>query len=243
VNERRSPLTLDRRGALRILSGAAAAAFLRCGGGGGSSVGESSSVEASSLSCVVTPEETIGPYFVDERLNRSDLTGGTTRRGVVDGLPLGLATSVYEVRGGACSPLSGVQVDVWHADALGVYSDEAGLGTRGQTFLRGYQVTDEEGAVTFRSIYPGWYSGRTVHVHVLVRVFDASGSTALQLATEMYFDDATTDGVLAAAPYDSRGRRDRTNATDSLYRGSLEAALARSGEGYDTTFRIGLETA
>jgi len=234
---------LDRRGALRILSGAAAASFLRCGGGGGSSVSESASVEASSLSCAATPEETIGPYFVDERLNRPDLAGGTTRRGVVDGLPLGLAISVYEVRGAACAPLSGAQVDVWHADALGVYSDEAGLGTRGQTFLRGYQVTDEEGAVRFRSIYPGWYSGRTVHVHVLVRVFDGSGSTALQLATQMYFDDATTDEVLAAAPYESRGRRDRTNSTDALYRSSLEAALARSGEGYDATFRIGLETA
>ena len=120
-----------------MMSGAAAAVFLRCGGGGGSSVGESSSsVAVSSLSCVATPEETIGPYFVDERLNRSDLTSGTTRRGVVDGVPLGLELAVYEVSGGACAPLSGAQVDVWHADALGTYSDEAALGTRGQTYLR-----------------------------------------------------------------------------------------------------------
>jgi protocatechuate 3,4-dioxygenase beta subunit len=132
---------------------------------------------------------------------------------------------------------------VWHADALGTYSDEAALGTRGQTYLRGYQITDDEGAVTFRTIYPGWYSGRTVHIHVLIRVFDVSGNTALQLTTQMYCDDAITDAVLAGAPYDSRGRRDQTNSTDSLYRSSLEAALARSGDGYDATFRIGLETA
>jgi protocatechuate 3,4-dioxygenase beta subunit len=227
-----------------MMSGAAAAVFLRCGGGGGSSVGESSSsVAMSSLSCVATPEETIGPYFVDERLNRSDLTSGTTRRGVVDGVPLGLELAVYEVSGGACAPLSGAQVDVWHADALGTYSDEAALGTRGQTYLRGYQIADDAGTVTFRTIYPGWYSGRTVHVHVLVRAFDASGSTALQLATQMYFDDAITDAVLAIAPYDSRGSRDRTNSTDSLYRGRLQAALSRAGNGFDATFRIGLETA
>ena len=123
------------------------------------------------------------------------------------------------------------------------YSDEAALGTRGQTYLRGYQMTDDGGAVTFRTIYPGWYPGRTVHVHVLIRAFDASGNTALQLTTQMYFDDAITDAVLAGAPYDSRNRRDQTNATDSLYRSSLEAELARAGDGYEATFRIGLETA
>ncbi len=240
----RSLPTLDRRGALRLMSGAAAVAFLRCGGSTDSSVGESSSsIAASSLSCVATPEETIGPYFVDERLNRSDLTSGTTRRGVVDGVPLAFSLAVYEVSGGVYAPLSGAQVDVWHADALGTYSDEAALGTRGQTYLRGYQITDDDGAVTFRTIYPGWYSGRTVHVHVLVRVFDASENTAIELTTQMYFDDATTDAVLARAPYDGRGRRDRTNSTDSLYRSSLEAVLARFGDGYDATFRIGLETA
>jgi len=211
---------------------------------GGSSVAESSSsIEASSLSCVATPEETIGPYFVDDRLYRSDLTSRTTRHGVVDGVPFRLNLAVYEVSGGACAPLSRAPVDVWHADALGTYSDEAAVGTRGQTYLRGYQITDDEGAVTFRTIYLGWCSGRTVHIHVLIRLFDVSGNTALQLTTQMYFDDAITDAVLAGAPYDSRGRRDKTNSTDSLDRGSLEAALARSGDGYDATFRIGLETA
>ena len=95
----------------------------------------------------------------------------------------------------------------------------------------------------FRTIYPGWYSGRTVHVHVLVRVFDPSGNTALQLTTQMYFADAITDAGLARAPYDSRARRDQTNATDPLYRSSLEAALVPSGDDYDAAFRIGLETA
>jgi protocatechuate 3,4-dioxygenase beta subunit len=240
MRERSRSPRLDRREALRVMSGAAAAVFLGCGGAGGDT---SSSIEASSLSCVATPEETIGPYFVDERLNRSDLTSGTTRRAVVEGVPLGLAVRVYAVSGAACVPLSGAQVDVWHADALGAYSDEAALGTRGETFLRGYQITDDDGEVTFRTIYPGWYSSRTVHIHVLVRVFDDSGNTALQLTTQMYFDDAITDAVLAGAPYASRRARDRMNSTDSLYRGSLEAALTRSGPGYDAAFRIGLVTA
>jgi hypothetical protein len=95
------------------MSGAAAAALLRCGGSGGSSVSESSSsIAASSLSCVATAEETIGPYFVDERLDRSDLTSGTTRRGVVDGVSGGLNLAVYEVSGGSCAPLCDAQVDV-----------------------------------------------------------------------------------------------------------------------------------
>jgi protocatechuate 3,4-dioxygenase beta subunit len=132
---------------------------------------------------------------------------------------------------------------LWHADALGAYSDEAALGTRGQPFLRGYQLTDDDGVVRFRTIYPGWYSRRTVHIHVLVRVFDASGDTTLQLTTQMYFDEAITEVVLAGAPYDSRGRRDRTSATDPLYRSSPAAALVPSSDGYDASFRIGLETA
>jgi protocatechuate 3,4-dioxygenase beta subunit len=158
-------------------------------------------------------------------------------------VPLGLTIGVYAVRGAACVPLSGAQVDVWHADAVGAYSDEAALGTRGETFLRGYQITNDDGGVTFRTIYPGWYSGRTVHIHVLVRVFDSSGNTALQLTTQMYFDDTITDAVLASAPYDSRGARDRRNSTDPLYQGSLEAALTRSDSGYGAAFQIGLETA
>src|SRR5205807_2237691 len=87
--------------------------------------------------------ETEGPYFVDENLNRSDLTAGTSRASVVNGLPLALQLKVYQVSGSAVTPVSGAHVDIWHADALGVYSDEAVQSTYGETWLRGFQEPAE----------------------------------------------------------------------------------------------------
>lgn len=95
--------------------------------------------------CVVSPELTEGPYFVDERLKRSDIRSDPVDNSVKAGVPLHLTLRVWQVRSGGCSALPGAMVDIWHCDALGVYSDVAdpGFNTRGQTFLRGYQVTDE----------------------------------------------------------------------------------------------------
>src|SRR5262249_47377991 len=145
--------------------------------GTNTSTGSGSSTNTSSTtSVVVTPAETEGPYFVDENLNRSDLTSNTTDANVLNAVPLTLQLKVYRVNGSAITPLTGAHVDVWHADANGVYSDEQALNTAGQTFLRGYQVTDSSGAVQFTTIYPGWYRGRTVHIHFKVRTYAASGS-------------------------------------------------------------------
>ena len=109
-------------------------------------------------SCVLSPALTEGPYFVDERLNRSDLTTNTTDAGVLQALPLTLKINLVSTTSTACLPLSNVQVDVWHCDALGNYSDVQSQ--VGQTYLRGYQVSDAAGQVTFKTIYPGWYQGR-----------------------------------------------------------------------------------
>jgi protocatechuate 3,4-dioxygenase beta subunit len=111
-----------------------------------------------SASCVLTPAKTEGPYFVDERLERSDIRAGQA------GVPLTLKLIVLDQDGG-CAPVAGAQVDIWHANHSGQYSDEAANGTSGQTYLRGYQITDDQGAVTFTTIYPGWYRGRAVHIH------------------------------------------------------------------------------
>jgi len=163
---------LSRRSALALLGGAGASGV---------------------LACSASPAIEEGPFFVDERLNRSDLTAGATNAGVTRGAPLRLAFRVSTDRGGACVPLAGAHVDVWHADATGLYSDEAVLRTSGERFLRGYQVTGRDGAVAFRTVYPGWYPGRTPHVHLKVRTFTASGDVARSFTSQLYFDETVTD--------------------------------------------------
>ena len=117
--------------------------------------------------CVVSPEQTEGPYFVDEKLNRSDIRTDPADGSARPGVPLRLVLNVYSVANNSCTPLPGATVDIWHCDALGAYSDvrdNAGefADMRGKKFLRGYQVTDASGKVEFQTIYPGWYPGRSV---------------------------------------------------------------------------------
>jgi len=203
------------------------------------------------LSCVVTPEETEGPYFVDERLNRSDLTTDTTDSNVLDALPLRLQFGVYSVNGNTCTPVAGAQVDVWHADAGGVYSDVQAQNTIGQTYLRGYQLTDGNGAAEFTTVYPGWYPGRTVHIHFKIRTFSPGGTVTFEFTSQVFFDDTITDVVFASAPYNARGQRDTRNATDMVYNtgtGSapsgaqlmLDLQPSSDGAGYTAAFTVGL---
>jgi protocatechuate 3,4-dioxygenase beta subunit len=200
-----------------------------------------------SLSCVAAPALTEGPFFVDEGLNRSDLTAGTAEPFVVNGLPLRLKLAVYRISGNSCTPLSGAQVDVWHASAEGVYSDEASgsiqsKNTLGETYLRGYQVTDDSGAVEFLTIYPGWSISRTIHIHFKVRVFTLSGQQAFEFTSQLFMADALNDVVLAAAPYNTRGTRRVRNTNDSIYSGQLELVMQPVEVGYVGTFTIGLQT-
>jgi protocatechuate 3,4-dioxygenase beta subunit len=192
--------------------------------------------------CVLSPAIEEGPFFVDERLNRSDLTGGSADPGVAGGVPLRLALTVYALRGGACTPLPGAQVDLWHASATGLYSDEAMLHTSGQRYLRGYQITGANGTVRFATVFPGWYPGRTPHIHLKVRTFSPARALAYAFTSQLYFDDAVTNAVLARGPYDTRGARDTTNARDSIFSGSMVVPLARSGAGYAGTFSVGVRT-
>lgn len=141
-------------------------------------------------------------------------------------MPLELTITVHEI-GAPPEPCVGAQVDIWHANALGLYSaepDQPQADTGGQTFLRGYQLTDDEGAVHFTTIYPGWYEGRTPHIHVKVR--EISNGTANQtFTTQLFFDEALNESVLAMAPYDERPDRDMTNELDSIFRPELIAAV------------------
>ena len=217
-------------------------------------LGSHSSVAATSgtvteSSCILSPAMTEGPYFVDEKLNRSDLVSGTSKAGVVQGMPLTLNIDLRSVASAGCLPVAGVQVDVWHCDAVGEYSDEAAgmgqSGTKGQTYLRGYQVSDASGRVTFKTIYPGWYPGRTIHVHVKARTFNGAGNKTFDFTTQLFFDDAVSDAVMATAPYNARGTRNTRNANEYIY-ANQSAALVKLGRpadgarGYVATAVLGL---
>jgi protocatechuate 3,4-dioxygenase beta subunit len=193
--------------------------------------------------CVVVPAMTEGPYFVDEKLNRSDIRPDPSDGSVREGAPLQLTIRVSQVGANGCAPLAGAMVDIWHCDAQGVYSDVQGAA--GTKFLRGYQVTDANGAATFTTIYPGWYQGRAVHIHFKVRAKNAAGQEQ-EFTSQFFFDDAVSDQVYAQAPYNTRGQRTTRNSADSIYGGGgnqLTLALTTASQGYATTFDMGMQMA
>jgi protocatechuate 3,4-dioxygenase beta subunit len=198
---------------------------------------------AASSCASLTPAKEIGPYFVAEKLNRSDITTDPDTGVAVAGVPLALKLTLLNEDSG-CAPLAGAQVDIWHAAPSGLYSDESAEGTAGKRYLRGYQVSDSSGLVQFTTVYPGWYSGRAVHIHARIRTFDSSGTATFDFLTQLFFDDALTDTVYATTPYSTRGTRDTRNADDRIY-GSDGASvllnLAADGSGgYVGTFTFGL---
>jgi protocatechuate 3,4-dioxygenase beta subunit len=202
-------------------------------------------VVSSIPACVVRPELTEGPYFVDERINRSDIRSDPSDGSVKKGLPLLLTFRVSQINN-SCAPLEGAVVDVWHCDALGVYSDatDPSFNTVGQKFLRGYQVTDANGIAQFITIYPGWYQGRTVHIHFKIRT-DAAGGGTYDFTSQLFFDDAVSDSVFTQEPYASKpGTRSPRNDGDGIFQQSgsqLLLELDQTADGYAATFDIGLQ--
>jgi protocatechuate 3,4-dioxygenase beta subunit len=199
------------------------------------------SASAAVPSCVVRPALTEGPYFVDEMLQRSDITSDPGDGSVRPGVPLTLTFMVSHVQGSSCTPLVGALVDVWHCDATGVYSDVAG--SQGTKFLRGYQLTDANGAARFATIYPGWYQGRAVHIHFKIRTAPQADS-AHEFTSQLFFDDALSDAVFANQAYSARGQRTTRNANDGIFGasgGQLTLAPTPSGDGYAATFDIGVQ--
>jgi protocatechuate 3,4-dioxygenase beta subunit len=250
---------LSRRDALKLLGLGSAAFLASCATSGETStvaptsnptigIGstQAPSTTGTALDCVVRPELTIGPYFVDGQLNRSDIRSEPSDNSVKEGLPLMLNINVASVGDNSCTPIEGAQVDVWHCDAEGHYSgvSDPGFDTSSQQFLRGYQLANANGAVQFQTIYPGWYSGRAVHIHFTIRTKGADGQD-YQFTSQFFFDDALTDHVHALEPYASKGQRDTRNANDNIFSGGGDQLLLNlqgdTTNGFSGTMSIGLD--
>ncbi len=252
---KRIPLAsiLSRREVLSFLGGTAAVSLVGCLGGQSASVeptGTSTQTPtrtaiATTPLCVVRPQQTEGPYFVDEKLNRSDIRSDPSDGLVKQGVPLRLVFHISRSNGGSCTPLTGATVDLWHCDALGVYSDvtDPSFSTVGKKFLRGYQVTDANGTVEFVTIYPGWYPGRTVHIHFKIRT-DSASQRGYEFTSQLYFDDSLTDQIHAQPPYAAKGQRTLKNDQDGIFRGDgkqLMLQLTKDAKGYVGIFDVGLQ--
>jgi len=207
----------SRREILALASAGAAAAGVSVLSAG--SAAATDAVVTAGGACLLTPEAIPGPYYFDPKLVRSDITEG--HRGV----PVKLRLRVV---GADCHPVAGARVDVWHADAQGLYSgyrrqgDARNLDTAGQTFLRGTQLADDSGEASFDTIFPGWYTGRTAHIHFKVFLDQATILTA-----QLYFPDAINEFIYTqVADYRRRHKRDTINATDPIARAATDAAFA-----------------
>ena len=214
---------------------------------GSTSSAVSVAVTSSSSACgTQTLEGEEGPYFVDDSAsgyNRtkivSNLDGSSTQTGV----PFALTLYVYDAKN-SCAAMQNVQIDIWHCNASGVYSAEASESTTGQTWLRGYQLTDSNGMVQFTTIIPGWYSGRTTHIHLRLRSTYNSASTGGDNTMQLFFDQTLVDTLATTVtPYSSEGKNPTTNASDRVYsqqeKGTTLMSLTGStAAGYAATAKV-----
>jgi protocatechuate 3,4-dioxygenase beta subunit len=213
-----------RRGALVRIGGLAASVFAAgawsrlSGSEADAAAGGPAAVASGAVSCILTPELTEGPYYIEGEKLRRNITEGKA------GVPLTLRLRVVDAS--TCKPIKGAAVDIWHADAVGVYSG-FGSGARSRTFLRGIQRTDANGIAVFRTIYPGWYRGRAVHIHLKVHV----GGSVVHTG-QLFFPDTLTDRVYRRTPYKSRPGRTNRNANDSIFvNGGKKSVLSLRGDG------------
>ena len=234
---RRARGAMTRSGALAKLGGLAAGVF------GASAVGARELLEADEaeaagagpagvaaglVTCVLAPEQTEGPYYIDDAVVRRNVTDGKA------GVPLTLRLTLVDAS--TCKPVGSAAVEIWHCDAAGAYS-----GVQGDSgmFLRGVQRTDAKGLAIFRTIYPGWYPGRTVHIHAMVHI----GGNVVHTG-QLYFPDAVTDAVFRRNPYRRRPNRDPRNAGDSIYRNGGRRStlkLQRKGSAYLGSITMGVQ--
>ncbi|HEX6619304.1 MAG TPA: intradiol ring-cleavage dioxygenase [Solirubrobacteraceae bacterium] len=203
--------------------------------------------EAAATTCVLSPEVTEGPYWIDNDLTRRDITEDRP------GLPLELVLTVQDAK--TCTAIRGADVELWHCDAVGVYSGyESGSAgapggqhaspTDSDRYLRGHQKADADGRVRFLTIYPGWYRGRTPHIHLKVHV----GGSVVHTG-QVFFDERTTAAVYRHSPYKSHGQPDTSHAEDMIYaqagrsRATLRLTRRSHGrKGYRGAITLGVAT-
>jgi protocatechuate 3,4-dioxygenase beta subunit len=193
--------------------------------------GGPAAVASGAVTCVLAPELTEGPYYIDGEKVRRNITEGRP------GAPLTLRLAV--VNASTCKPIKGASVDIWHADAGGIYSGFGG-GSGNRTFMRGVQKTDAAGIATFQTVYPGWYQGRTVHIHVKVHV----GGNVVHTG-QLFFNDTVTDAVYRRTPYSRRPNRTTRNAADSIFVNGGSKSIVRvrkQGTGYAGAVTTGVHT-
>lgn len=241
---------IKRRDILKFVSGFSIASIFGCRNNSSNSVEKplgSAQFSTNLPGCIVRPQQTEGPYFIDERLNRSDIRSDPFNDSIKEGVLLRLTFKVNQVSPDACLPMEGAIVDIWHCDAQGVYSDatDPNFNTVGQKFLRGYQVTDASGTAEFITICPGWYPGRTVHIHLKIRAGEDSKQN-YEFTSQIYFGDTVSDQIFNQAPYNIREQRTIRNAQDGIFRDGgdrLTVYLTQDQEAgtYIGNFNIGLE--
>jgi protocatechuate 3,4-dioxygenase beta subunit len=246
---------ISRRSALKLLGGAGLFIVAACvsdsvatattvaGTNPGTAAGGAATTTAAfgaAGSCVLIPEETEGPYALDlsgeEPMFRSEITEGHP------GVPLSLTMTLVDTNAD-CAPVSGARVDLWHCDAVGVYSgfSQPGTDTVGETFCRGIQLTEGNGQVTFQTVYPGWYQGRITHVHF--QVFLGSGLAA---TSQISFPEEVTDAVYAVEPYAAKGpntsvasfSQDMVFADGTQYQ--MASLSGDTGSGYTASLLVGV---
>jgi protocatechuate 3,4-dioxygenase beta subunit len=210
---------LSRRAAVAMLGAAGAALAAACGGESPTSPSTTTATSTASTTtattasaCAVTPTEVVGPYPSVTHFFRSDVREGRS------GTPVALTITVVNANAG-CSPVAGVNVEIWQCDAAGNYSE---YGTQtAQTYLRGTQTTDASGQVTFITVYPGWYQGRATHIHV-----DVTRNGSSIKVTQIAFPEAMNNAVYATGVYAARGSNPTSNVADGIFADSINSELA-----------------
>ena len=258
---------ITRRQAVKVAGTAGAVYFLAPFAG--SAPAPALARDATARAAGLTPELTEGPYWVNTMLHRSNVLANSHGGGHQHGVLLSLYINVFEAT--TQKPMNGLAVDIWHANAHGLYSDEssqqAGGGTSnsaGDTitdnWLRGYQITGKDrglrakprhGQVSFQTIWPGWYSGRAIHIHVRVRKLHSNGATIAGYTTQIFFSDADNTRVLTGAtPYNTRSPQvdpttdeNDTVLTSADFNTNIVSVNGSIGHGYSAVFNIAADIA
>ena len=230
-----------------VIAGAAGAGYLLAGPGGVldhlHDPDDEALAKAAGKCLRLTPEQEEGPFYVNVNMIRRDIRESS------QGVPLTLRIRVIDVK--TCRPIRHAAVDIWQANAAGVYSDEASENTVGQTYLRGIQFTNKKGFATFRTIYPGHYQGRTTHIHVKVHIASKRGAGGISgghvaHTGQIFFDDDVTTRVYDAdSVYDGSTSSRVLNSSDQVYtrQGGSRALLSLKGDpssGFTGTIVLGV---